>query len=194
MKSLNPEQKEIVQKGCPHMKNTIFVFILVALSSLLLCACENKADSKSVEAAKPAAEKDVAPAAAEEQKPKQAEVAPAEATVVPDKVIVYYFHGDFRCPTCTKMEALADKTIKERFAAELASGKLEWKVINVDQADNRHFTQDYNLYTKSLIISAIKDGAQVKWKNCEKTWEHVRNPPEYEDYVTDEIKAYMSGV
>ncbi len=161
------------------------------LFSMMPCGCENSAETSSAEAAKPAAavEKSTEPAIAAH------DVASATTPVViPDKVVVYYFHGDYRCPTCTKMEALADKTIKERFAAELASGKLEWKVVNVDLEENKHFSKDYQLYTKSLIVSAVKGDAQIKWKNCEKIWAHVRNPPEYEDYVYDEIKAFLSGV
>ncbi len=121
-------------------------------------------------------------------------VAKTPPEVLPDKVVVYYFHGDVRCHTCTTLEALADQAIKQHFADELASGFLEWKVVNTDREANRHFVDDYQLYTKSLVVSALKDGKQIKWKNCAKIWELVRTPPDYERYVVAEIRAYLDGV
>ena len=129
------------------------------------------------------------------EEPAKEEVAPQPVQVnVPDTVVVYYFHTDFRCRTCTTMQRLADETVKEQFAEQLASGKIQWRVVNTDREENKHFTQDYQLYTKSLIVSALKDGEQIGWKNCEKIWQHVRDPEAFKKYVTEQIRAYLDGV
>ncbi|MCX5698960.1 MAG: nitrophenyl compound nitroreductase subunit ArsF family protein [Candidatus Omnitrophica bacterium] len=98
-------------------------------------------------------------------------------------VVAYYLHGTFRCPTCYKLEQYSKEAIETNFKDALASGKLEFKVINVEDKGNEHYTKDYQLYTKSLILSLIKDGKETKWINFDKIWEYVGNKERFIDYV-----------
>jgi len=41
------------------------------------------------------------------------------------QVVVYYFHGTMRCPTCYKLEQYSKEAIETNFKDALASGKLE---------------------------------------------------------------------
>lgn len=59
---------------------------------------------------------------------------------------------------------------------------------------NEHFVNDYQLYTKSLILSLVKDGKEVKSKNLDKIWQLARNKQKFIDYVTGEINGFMEGV
>ena len=99
------------------------------------------------------------------------------------KVIAYYFHGTMRCPTCHKLEQYSKEAIETNFKDALASGKLEFKVVNIEDRGNEHYGRDYQLYTKSLILSLVKDGKQIKWKNLDKIWEYVGNKQRFHDYV-----------
>ncbi len=110
------------------------------------------------------------------------------------KVIVYYFHGSFRCYTCTNMEKYSREAVETNFKKELASGKLEFKAVNVEERDNEHFVDDYKLYTKSLILSMVKDGKEVKSKNLDKIWQLARNKKKFISYVTSEVTAFMKDV
>ena len=101
----------------------------------------------------------------------------------PKKVIAYYFHGTMRCPTCHKLEQYSKEAIETHFKYVLASGKLEFKVVNVEDKGNEHYGSDYQLYTKSLILSVVKDGKEIKWKNLDKIWEYVGNKQRFIDYV-----------
>ena len=107
------------------------------------------------------------------------------------KVIAYYFHGSFRCYTCTNMEKFSKEAIETNFKDALASGNLEFKAVNVEDRGNEHFVNDYKLYTKSLILSMVKDGKEVKSKNLDKIWELARNKQRFIDYVTSEINGFM---
>ena len=109
------------------------------------------------------------------------------------KVIAYYFHGNFRCPTCYKLEQYSKEAIEANFKNELASGKLTFKAINTDEKGNEHFVNNYQLYTKSLIISLIKDGKEVKSKNLTKIWDYVGDKKKFFEYVTDEINSFLKG-
>lgn len=107
------------------------------------------------------------------------------------KVMAYYFHGSFRCPTCMNMEKYSREAIDSNFKDALASGMLEFKVVNIEERGNEHFVNDYKLYTKTLILSMIKDGKEVKSKNLDKIWELARNKQKFIDYVTGEVNAFM---
>ncbi len=107
------------------------------------------------------------------------------------KVIAYYFHGSFRCYTCTNMEKYSKEAIEANFQDALTSGKLEFKAVNVEDRGNEHFVDDYKLYTKSLILSLVKDGKEVKSRNLDKIWELARNKQKFMDYVTGELNAFM---
>ena len=99
------------------------------------------------------------------------------------KVIAYYFHGTMRCPTCHKLEQYSKEAIETNFKEAIASGKLEFKVVNVEDKGNEHYGSDYQLYTKSLILSLVKDGKQTKWINLDKIWEYVGNKQRFVEYV-----------
>ena len=114
------------------------------------------------------------------------------ATFVPKNyVIAYYFHGTFRCPTCHKLEQYSREAIEANFKNELTSGKMVFKTVNVDEKANEHFVNDYQLYTKSLVISLVRGGKEEKFKNLTKIWEYVGNKQRFYDYVWDEIATFL---
>jgi hypothetical protein len=108
-----------------------------------------------------------------------------------NQVIAYYFHGNFRCYTCHTMEQYSKEAIEANFKEALASGKLEFKAVNIEERGNEHFAQDYQLYTKSLILSLVKDGKEIKSKNLTKIWEYVRNKQRFFDYVSEEVNNFL---
>lgn len=111
-----------------------------------------------------------------------------------EKIKAYYFHGSFRCVTCTNMEKYSREAIEKNFKDALTSGRLEFKAINVEEKDNEHFINDYQLYTKSLILSLVKDGKEVKSKNLDKIWQLVRNKQKFLSYVISELNEFMKDM
>jgi hypothetical protein len=107
------------------------------------------------------------------------------------KIVAYYFHTTVRCPTCRKIEAFADEALKQGFPEELRNGVLEWHPVNVQLPQNRHFVNDYQLFTKSLVLVRVKDGKQAEWKNLEKVWELTGDKQAFREYVQQEVRAYL---
>jgi len=107
------------------------------------------------------------------------------------KVIAYYFHGNFRCDSCLKIEKYSKEAIEQNFKNEIDSGKLVFKVVNVEDKGNEHFMNDYQLYTKSLVITLVKDGKEVKYENLKKVWEYLNNQSKFHDYVKSGIDGYL---
>ena len=108
-----------------------------------------------------------------------------------NKVIVYYFHTTARCFSCHKIEQYTEAAIKECFAKELESGSIEYRVINIEEKENQHFIQEYKLYTKSVVLSLIKDGKETEFKNLEKVWQFLRNKDKFYKYIKEETEGLL---
>ncbi|MFH0732611.1 MAG: nitrophenyl compound nitroreductase subunit ArsF family protein [Candidatus Omnitrophota bacterium] len=115
----------------------------------------------------------------------------AEEGRAESKIIAYYFHGSFRCITCTSMEKYSREAIETNFKDALESGKLEFKSVNVEEPDNEHYADDYQLYTKTLILSLVKNGEEIKSKNLDKIWEYARNKQKFISYVAEELNNFL---
>lgn len=135
----------------------------------------------------------VAPPANKEVK-RETESVKSEQKVEPkvhEKLIVYYFMTTTRCPSCYKIENYTHSCILDRFADKLADGTMEWKMVNVDEKENAHFINDYQIFTKSVILSKISDGKEIEWKNLEKVWDLLSDQKEFYNYIETEIKNFL---
>ena len=107
------------------------------------------------------------------------------------RVIAYYFHGTRRCNTCRKIEAFTDESLQTGFPEELKAGKLEWRVVNVEEPGNEHFVREYELSTRTVILVDSLDGVQERWKNLSRVWELVGDKQAFAAYIRDETESYL---
>ena len=108
-------------------------------------------------------------------------------------VVAYYFHGNVRCVSCVKIETLSRKAVTEGFPEELKSGRLQFREVNIDEPQNRHFTEDYRLSSQSLVIVRFHDGRQVRWQNLEKVWTLLDSEREFISYVRDGVSGFLGS-
>ena len=106
------------------------------------------------------------------------------------KVLAYYLHGTFRCPTCMKLESYTREAIEESFKDELKDGRIEWRVVNTDEDGNGHFVKDFKLETKSVVLVAMQGGRQLRWKNLDKIWDLVGSKDEFKKYIRNEVSGF----
>jgi hypothetical protein len=107
------------------------------------------------------------------------------------EVVAYYFHGSFRCRTCRTIEAYSEEAIRSEFADELALGRLAWRVVNVDQSENEHFVEDFELVTRSLVLAEYRDGEVIRWENLKQVWQLVRDKERFLDYVRSSTRKFL---
>jgi hypothetical protein len=107
------------------------------------------------------------------------------------RIIAYYFHGTRRCVTCQTIESFAEESLRAEFSGELDTGKLAWRVVNVDTPENEHFIQDYELSTRSVVLVEMLDGEQKQWKSLTRTWELVRDKPSFVAYIQEETRGFL---
>lgn len=119
----------------------------------------------------------------------------AETAKKPDtaKFTVYYFTGKARCASCFKIENYTKESVEKNFAKELKAGLMVFKMVDIDEPEHSHFIKDYDLFTKSVVISKTVGGKETAWKNLEKVWSLLNNQDKFMAYIRDEIKAFMEA-
>lgn len=117
----------------------------------------------------------------------------AEDQITQSKTVVYYFHGNQRCKTCNKIEALTKKILDESFAAQLKDGSMEVRVVNVDQTENEHFVTDYELAVRSVVVSKVDGGKETNWRRLDKVWQLVHDEAAFAAYLREEIGLLLKG-
>jgi len=75
-----------------------------------------------------------------------------------DRVDVVYFHRTSRCPTCIHAEELTRDTLETYFKDELASRKVTFESIDVQDSNNAAIINKYGAYGSQLFINTVKDG------------------------------------
>ena len=156
------------------MKSKSYMIILFALLLIFTASC-----GSSSEAEKPSG------------KGKTAGETSNKLTPNADVDIVYYFMTTQRCPSCMKIEAYSKEAVEKGFTEALKKGSMVWRMVNVDQSENKHFIKDYGLYTKSVVLVKIRDGKQVNWVNLDKVWALLGDKTAFQKYVTDEVKIFV---
>ncbi|MCX6094895.1 MAG: nitrophenyl compound nitroreductase subunit ArsF family protein [Candidatus Bipolaricaulota bacterium] len=116
-------------------------------------------------------------------------------SVVPTRrVIATYFHNTVRCVTCRSIERIAKETIESTFAAELASGKLVWRALNMQEKENEHYAIDYSLVSPSLVLAEMDGEREVRFKVLTDTWKLAHKEAQFVSYVQTETRAFLEGL
>ncbi|MBD3331551.1 hypothetical protein GF356_01770 [candidate division GN15 bacterium] len=107
-------------------------------------------------------------------------------------VIVYYLHGNRRCPTCQKLESYTKEAVDSAFAEQLADSTVVWRVVNFQTEGNEHLAEDYELYTQSVILSRVTDDRETEWKNLDRIWKLVGDKDDFVAYIQDEVESFLN--
>lgn len=109
-------------------------------------------------------------------------------------VEVYYFHGNFRCANCRNMEKWTKEAIDEYFKDDEKEGKLKFQIVNLDVKGNEHFALEYQLFTKSVVLSLVKDGKEINFTNLTKIWDLLKSGEKFKAYIRDEVSKYLKDL
>jgi hypothetical protein len=115
----------------------------------------------------------------------------AAADLPHDGVVVTYFYGGKRCPTCRKIEAYAEEAVAQGFPDAVAAGTVRWRAVNTDEASNKHFVDRYDLFAKELIVSKRAGGKEVAWASLEEIWTRVDDKADFLAYVRGAVAEHL---
>lgn len=109
----------------------------------------------------------------------------------PAAAVAYYFHGTIRCQTCLAIERRAREAIESNFEEQIRSRQLVFQPVNLDEPQHRHFIEDFQLQSRSIVLARYKDGKPQSWKNLDQVWLLVHQPGRFRDYVTEEVALFL---
>lgn len=183
------------------IKNVLFVFLALSFAYLIYTELSPKSDTNQVLIAaqnERTSTNETSLSKAENQEQKAPQInnnetmsSSNEIKSQSSKVIAYYFHGTYRCITCRTIEKYSKEAIENYFSNELNNGKLVFKSINVEEPENRHFIQNYQLFTRSLVLSLVKKDKEIKWKVLPDVWKYYRDKTKFFQYVKDEVEKFL---
>lgn len=75
------------------------------------------------------------------------------------EVEVYYFHNNHRCATCMAVESKSEKALKELYPEAMKSGKITFKVKNVESKTGR--TEAEGLGIKGQCLMVVKGDQKI---------------------------------
>ncbi len=105
-----------------------------------------------------------------------------------DAVMVYYFHGNMRCPTCRAIESQAHETVESDFASQLESGEVIWKVVNYDQPAGAELGRRFEVHDPVVVVARTSGGEIEDWKRLDEVWAVVGDPPAFAELIRKEVR------
>ncbi|MDD3288338.1 MAG: nitrophenyl compound nitroreductase subunit ArsF family protein [Alphaproteobacteria bacterium] len=172
----------------------LLLFVLASVGTIIAKETGTKPVDSMVVAAPSAPQEAQAtqqPVAAETVQTSQPQKQP-EAVLAP-KVIAYYFHGNVRCVTCRKIEELTTEAIQGGFAQDIQNGRVELKVVNIEEAGNEHYIQDYQLASRSVVLARYEGQEQKDWKRLDEVWQLVRDHDAFVSFVREETTNLLKA-
>jgi len=104
----------------------------------------------------------------------------------PPPVVAYYFHNTQRCVTCLRIEQAAKEAMETAFATELSDGRLVWSSLNMQQPENLHFVDEYDLPFPSVVLTQGNE-----WVLLDQTWTLIRDREAFDAYVIDSAREFL---
>lgn len=117
----------------------------------------------------------------------------SERSVVDDHMFVYYFHGNFRCPTCQKIESYATDAVRTNFPQELSSGRVTLQTLNYESPENAELTKQFDIAAPTVVLLRRRPGAADEWKNLDRVWTLVGEKDAFMKYVSEECSLLLAS-
>lgn len=121
------------------------------------------------------------------------DTAPAAEPLPDNGLVVYYFHGDTRCPTCRNIQNYSHEAVQDAFADELAGNKLLWKVVNYEQPENSHMVTEYEIVSPTVVLVRMANGEVADWRNLMRVWELVGDRDTFTEYIQEETLSMLGS-
>ncbi len=104
-----------------------------------------------------------------------------------------YFHGDYRCPSCMKLERWSAAAIQKGLADSIRRGRLVWGTRNMDTPEGSALADRLGLTNKALVLLESRGGKMTRFKELKDTWRNLRDSSAFATYVQTETVAFLKA-
>lgn len=176
-----------------ELKNAMSVCLIALFSSALVVLIARTLDSQAAARLEP----QLARIAAELESLRSAgglAVAPSAAPPgksLSDGLIVYYFHGNQRCPTCRSIEAQSFDSVQTGFSTQLDRGELAWVTLNYDDATGKDLAETFGVEAAAVVLAQMKNGELATWKRLDEVWGLVGDKPAFAQFMGEQISLLL---
>jgi hypothetical protein len=175
------------------LKNTVAVCLISLFSATLVLLIARALDLQAAARVEPQLAKIVEELQALRKQGGFA-AAPGAATgseAMDGGLMVYYFHGNMRCPTCRSIESQSHETVHTDFASQLENGTIQWKILNYEDPSGADLGKGFDVQVPVVVLARMKGGQIEDWKRLDKVWALVGDKPAFAEYVRDEINRML---
>lgn len=118
----------------------------------------------------------------------------ADREPLSDCLMVYYFHGNTRCPTCVSIETQSHATIFADYESRLKSGELAWKILNYEDSSNAALAKKFEISMPVVVLAKINGGQIENWNRLDRVWALVGDKTAFAKYIHEEIEKMLIAV
>ena len=105
-----------------------------------------------------------------------------------DRIDVVYFHRTERCDSCIWAGQMSRKTVESYFAAELASGRVTFREVDVQKPENSALAAKYGASGSSLFLDYVSQGKD-NIVEAQQTYPYVGNEARFTGALRTMIAA-----
>ena len=109
-----------------------------------------------------------------------------------DGLVVFYFHGNTRCPNCRAIESGTKETLDADFASPLRRGEIVWKVLNYEKPSGAVSALKFQVTDPVVVLAKMKDNQVGDWKRLDKVMALAGDKPALVKYVREEIEKMLA--
>jgi hypothetical protein len=177
-------------------KPKAFLFATVILIPVILLSvstgCGQPASPNPAQAnppeTPPSAIDDTPPSPNAEPQPSPEPEPPREA----NQVNIVYFHRTQRCHSCQYSEAQTSATLEKYFADELASGKITFVSVDVQDENNVEIIEKYGAFGPQLFISVLERNGETI-EEVQEFWDFIDDDDGFSNLIIDKVNEALKG-
>lgn len=109
-----------------------------------------------------------------------------------DGLIVYYFHGNTRCPSCRAIESQTRDVLQKDFAEPLSEGQILWETVNYENPAIPEIVKTFEIQVPVIVLAFRKAGKIDRWKRLDEVWGLYDEPVKFAEFIRREIQAILA--
>ena len=118
----------------------------------------------------------------------------ADKQATKNVIEVIDFHSTNRCKACKAIEANTKYTLDTYFAKELKTGKITFKIVNVDKEENEKLAEKFQASGTSLFLNVVKNGKAKQIDLTEFAFMNGNDQKAFSDELKQTIAVQLKNI